>query len=158
MNIKRGLFRLWLVLSIIWIAVFVFISWDSIERDEWWSGDPDIYADLPVPCGKARGTEGKDYSQRLAPEPWNTVRNPGSACWYPERKFRALFPFYNGNSHGKVSKMLYDELGWEPAEGGDKFLRTKPVVLAALLPPLLVLAVGSALVWAFSGFARRPAA
>ncbi|NEH32651.1 hypothetical protein [Rhizobium ruizarguesonis] len=154
MNIKRGLVRMWLVLSVIWIVAAIFISWESIKLDEWWSDDPNVYADLPVPCDKARGTEGRDYSQRPAPEPWNAVRNPGSACWYGEDKFRILFSFYDGDSHGKVSKMLYGELGWEPAEGNDKFLRTKPVVMTALIPPLLAYAVGTAFVWAFSGFAR----
>ncbi|MBB3446425.1 hypothetical protein [Rhizobium sp. BK379] len=154
MNIKRGLFRLWLVLSVLWIVAVGFMSWESIQRDEWWSGDPNVFADLPVHCENASGSADVDYYRREAPEPWNAYRTPGSACWYSEHRFRQLFPSYNSISHAKLSEMLYQNLGWEMARSSDKYDRTKSAAMTAFIPPAFTFVIGAALVWAFSGFAR----
>ncbi|MBY5440666.1 hypothetical protein [Rhizobium leguminosarum] len=157
MNIRRGFFRLWLVLSVIWIVAVGLIGWEPIRRDQWWSADPNPFADSPVRCENATGTANVDYTRRNAPEPWNAYRTPGYACWYPEGRFRTLFPSYNAVSHAKLTEMLYQNLGWEQATDSDKFIRTKPVALFAFVPPVASLIIGAAFVWAFSGFSRPKA-
>ncbi|MBX5001456.1 hypothetical protein [Rhizobium lentis] len=117
------------------MIVVAFFSWEVVRRDEWWSGDPDIYADLPVRCENVKGTADVDYALREAPEPWNAYRTPGFACWYTEHRFRQLFPSYASISHAKLGEMLYENLGWESVKDRDKFERTKPLLMGAFLPP-----------------------
>ena len=82
MNVRRGLFRLWIVLSAIYIATVIVLGWAPVEYeiDRW-------------------------------------RQNPSSGD--PGQLIGSLFGI-------------------------------------ALIPPLIVLAIGAALVWAFSGFARSP--
>ncbi|WP_160010717.1 hypothetical protein [Rhizobium sp. 18055] len=159
MNIKRGLFRLWIVVSFLWVAAVGFMGWQEISKDRWWIGNPwyeaDLIADLPVRCEQARGAKGTDYAVRHAAEPWNRYRDPPQACWYTEDRFRALWPEYKDLAFATVSADLYRTLGWSPRFDGDRFLRTRPIAYFAFIPPLVVMIIGCLFVWAVSGFARQ---
>lgn len=156
MNIKRGLFRLWIVVSFLWVVLIVGLSWSDIRRDRWlaeeawWDSDP--LADLPVRCEEARGSATIDYRIEDAPEPWNRVREPSKACWYSEERFRTLWPEYSVLEHVDLSLKLYRSLGWEPEFARDPFDHTKRAAAFALIPPIAMLFVGSLFVWALSGF------
>jgi hypothetical protein len=159
MNIKRGLFRLWLVFSIFWIAGVGLLGADTIKADKWWKGnewweDPPL-AFLPVQCGDARGVKDKDYEAQQAFEPWNIYRTPSTACFYTVENFRRLFPEYKDLSREDLSKKLYAKLDWAPAFDGDRFEHTKTVTSAALIPPLATLLCGSLIFWAFAGFSSK---
>ncbi|KQZ47447.1 hypothetical protein [Ensifer sp. Root558] len=158
MNIKRGMFRLWLVFSVLWIASMTVIWWPDIQRDTWTIGDrwweADALANLPVRCEYARGAINADYRIGVAAEPWNQHRAPSQACWYSEKRFRALWPEYADLDHASLSNKLYQSLGWTPQIEEDRFERTKRAMFFAFIPPILLLAIGSALFWALSGFSR----
>ncbi|ASY58291.1 hypothetical protein [Sinorhizobium sp. CCBAU 05631] len=158
MNIRHGMFRLWLVVSILWVAVIVVIGWDNIIQDRWYAGAPfwegDPLAELPVVCADARGIVNTDYTSKSAVEPWNRDRSPSYACWYEEARFRALWPEYSDLTHLQISDKLYERLGWSRQFQGDQFERTKPVLLFALLPPAVLFLIGALFLWAFAGFAR----
>ncbi|MGO8468353.1 hypothetical protein AB9F45_27720 [Rhizobium leguminosarum] len=159
MNIKRGLFRLWLVLSIIYMAAAYFITWPGIraefEKAEFkaaTAGDPIL---VPTLCANARGTE-KDFSREKFP----TEQNPFDTCWYEMPKFRALYPEYKDLSDDALSDKLYTKMSLpfkhEPEPRPWEYLGN--ISAFAFGIPMLCLAIGSAFVWAFSGFSRRPAA
>ncbi|MBB3388930.1 hypothetical protein FHT82_001653 [Rhizobium sp. BK275] len=156
MNIKRGLFRLWLVLSLFWVIGAGVVGSGSIKSDKWWKGDewwekaePSF---LPVRCEDARGTINVDYEKLDAFEPWNQYRNPSTACYFTIEKFRALFPEYKDQSREEISKKLYDRIGWEPVFDGDRYEHTKIVAAVAFGPPLVLLIIGGLIGWAFAGF------
>ena len=160
MNVRRGLFRLWLVASLLWVAAITAIGWGEVSKDRWITGDPfwesSALAALPVRCEDARGVANVDYKSDPAVEPWNRYLSPSNACWYDEARFRVLWPEYADMKHFDLSRQLYKSLGWSQTFEGDRYERTKRVAIVALAPPLAVLLVGSLIFWAFAGFRRSP--
>jgi hypothetical protein len=101
LRIARGLFRLWLVVSVLWIGGVGFVTWRTFPENE-----------LPSMCDLPANERPKEFDcswlQRVKDE-----------LVYMDKKQRAAI------------------------QSG---------ILLALVPPAFVLALGSALVWAFRGF------
>ncbi|WP_186007842.1 hypothetical protein [Rhizobium etli] len=156
MNIQRGLFRLWLVMSLFWVIGVGVVGSGYIKSDKWWKGDEwwekDPLAFLPVRCEDARGTVNVDYEKLDAFEPWNQYRTPSTACYFTIEKLRAPFPEYKDQSREEISRKLYDRIGWAPAFDGDRYEHTKIVSAVATIPPLLLLIIGGLIGWALAGF------
>jgi hypothetical protein len=101
LQVARGLFRLWLVLSVLWIGGAGVVTWRDFQRNELPS-----YCELPA-------------SERSETLSFNCPAEARSAAiWRTEA--RPLIIWYGG--------------------------------ALALVPPAVVLVLGSALVWAFRGF------
>jgi hypothetical protein len=98
------LFRLWLVLSVLWIGAVGIVTWRDFPEEPWWLHDPIVEETGPTASSKPRSGE-LDPDKFLAAKAAEERR---SAIWHAS--------------------------------------------LLALLPPAFVLALGSALVWAFKGF------
>jgi hypothetical protein len=100
-RVARGLFRLWLVLSVLWVAGVGVVTWRTLPENELLS-----ICDLPA-------------NERS--ENWD-------CSWFARVKDQLVFL--------------------------DKEQRAalQSAILLALVPPGLVLALGSALLWAFRGF------
>lgn len=88
-NVRGGLFRLWIVLATVWAIVVCSVSFRNV-RDEFKKAESmrkinamGFKPDLPVDCASARGQAG-DYRR-------DEKKN---LCWYDMRKFRVLFPEY----------------------------------------------------------------
>jgi hypothetical protein len=76
MNWRRGLFRLWIVGSVLFVIAVAFVSYSDIKR-EFNAAGLSKFVLLPVLCGDARGVAGKDYTTKegvVAPERPDTVR------------------------------------------------------------------------------------
>jgi hypothetical protein len=159
LNIKRGLFRVWLVMTIVWIALVMVLSWDQIARDKAWIGvgpwENDRLSYLPVRCEDARGAATTDYERREPQEPWNQYRDIKQACFYDQERYRQLWPEYADLDHKALEESLYERLGWETQIVEDPLSRTKTAATVAFGPPMLILVFGTAILWAFAGF-RRP--
>ena len=159
MDVRRVLYRIWIVVSLSWVTAVIALGWGEIKKDRWITGTPwsesSALAALPVRCEDARGAIDVDYKVKPASEPWNRYRTPSSACWYDEARLRALWPEHADLKHFDLSRQLYKSLGWSPTFEGDDYERTKTVALLALLPPAFLLLAGSLVVWAFAGF-RSP--
>jgi hypothetical protein len=156
MNIKRGLFRLWVVLTLLWVVGVAFVGGGNITSDTAWGGQPwlaDPIAAFPVLCSDYRGKQGADFQVKRAFEPWNEYRQPSQACWYDAAKFRQLWPEYKDLSDNEVMDKLYTRLDWYHASF-DPLYNTKVVLMKALIPPAVIFVIGFLFVWAFSGFAR----
>lgn len=156
MNIKRGLFRLWVVLTVLWVAGVILVGWNNITDDPAWGGQPWLaspIASFPVLCSEARGAAGVDYVAKVANEPWNQYRDNRQACWYDAAKFRQMWPEFKDLSDNDVLDRLYTDLGWYHSSF-DPLHNTKIVLMKALIPPAVIFVIGGLFVWAFAGFAR----
>jgi hypothetical protein len=101
MNWQRGLFRLWIVGSALFVLAVAFVSYSEIKKQ---FNDIAIQAALierkvefivPQLCGTARGVAGTDYATQFrqeGPGPWDTYAkpNPFDNCWYEMSKFREV--------------------------------------------------------------------
>jgi len=135
-NIRRGLFRLWVVASLLFLIWLGWLSYDEIRSEFKYAS-----LGLPADCGKARGSSGKDYEE------------DGGLCWYDQSKFRKLFPEYKDLSDEDLSDKLYAGTGLphRPARPWAKLLGTLGFATGV---PLAALALGWSLIWALSGFCR----
>jgi hypothetical protein len=97
LRIARGLFRLWLVLSVLWVGAVVAVVWQQEDLFDWVIG-----RECPI-----------DQNYKVVDE---------SKCI--------------------THNVLLEEL----------FVMTRNSAPMALIPPALVLLVGTAFVWAFKGF------
>ena len=100
LRVARGLFRLWLVLSVLWISGVGVVTWREFPEEPWGLNDP-MVEEAP---SKPRSDE-FNPNEYLA---FKFAEERRSAIWHAS--------------------------------------------LLAFLPPAFVLALGSALVWAFRGF------
>ncbi len=160
MNARHWLFRLWLLITFLWIVVLGVISWPMAIKDYGWADSSQLgqyrSAELPVRCEEARGTVHLDYWVREAAEPWNRddYETPSHACWYNEQRFRALWPEYKNMPLADLSAELYRSLEWSQQFNGDPYLHTKLAALVAFVPSLALFAVGRLFAWAFVGAIR----
>jgi len=86
LDFRQGFFRLWLLLSGIWILVVIAGSYRDLADEfhrAYYSPPPGFIYLYPVPCDETRGIEGTDYTKGRA-----------QACWYKSPKFRQLYPEY----------------------------------------------------------------
>jgi hypothetical protein len=140
LNVKRGFFRLWLIGSIVWFAVFAYLGYDEyrIARDVW---KPPSWESLePVDCSKTRGIEGTDFERREG------------KCWYGVAKLQALYPEYKDLTEDDLSKRLYAAAGTPLKAIPPAYEKALPMLGVGAGVPVGVLVLGWALVWAFSGF------
>jgi hypothetical protein len=139
LNVRRGLFRLWLICSVAWVATFSYIGYQEFRavRDAWHAPSWEVL--LPTDCSVARGVQGTDFE------------NHEGHCWYSMPKFRTFFPEYRDLSDDDLANKLYTRLGVLPVDrSGFKELRQAGLIAVGV--PLVVLVLGWALIWAISGF------
>jgi hypothetical protein len=148
MNLRRGLFRLWIVAGILFALGVAVVSYSGI-RDEFrvaawdnsgaatdkWGG----YVLLPTACDEVRGNAGTDYS------------TSESLCWYTIKDFRRLYPEYKDLSNAALSDKLYTKAG-RPINHGHPWTALMEAAGVAIGVPLAVLVLGCSLLWAFAGF------
>lgn len=140
LNLPRGLFRVWIVFSVVWIVWIGSSSFQAIET-EFARGDKRPSAEahwVPLLCeAPVRGIEGTDY-----------IKNR-YACWYEFAVFRRNYPEYADIDDKVLTARLYERselLGpWE---------RVLNALILALAPPLTALLLSGALYWAFRGFRK----
>jgi hypothetical protein len=157
-NLRRGLFRLWIVGSALFVLAVAFVSYSDIKNQ---FDGPELF--VPVLCGEARGKAGTDYAvkDKRKPHQWDMSieRNPSDTCWYGMSNFRTSYPEYKAlqdqelirKRHEALGTLTFDDL--IPVSNPWATLGTWAGIAFGI--PLIVLALGSSLVWAFSGFAAR---
>ena len=113
LRLGRGLFRLWLVLSVLWIG--------GVGVTTWWRLPVDLCA---TPPGGLHGCDANEVTESLRLVEKETNSPPE---FDPSKPYRIPF-----------DDLRHTTIKFGAAE--------------AVLPPIFVLALGSALVWAFRGF------
>lgn len=156
MNLKRGLFRVWLVLTGLFILAVALFSYDRLKQDFEAHALLAMLKDdnilVPVDCGRAMGVEGRDYS--VFTLDWEPSR---SACFYKLVDYRRLFPADRAVSDKDLSERLNRDIGTPRPSGRkiDPWGDLLGLIAFAIGYPLAILAAGSSLYWAFAGFAGR---
>lgn len=130
LRIARGLFRLWLVLSVLWIAALCTVTWLELAPKIPPKGLSDWEMGIrPPECA------GKDNSQ--CEQLWVELgRNPFD-LFDPPRT--GLQPRGGVADLPSVSQLTITT-------------KIRDNALLALLPPVFILMAGTAFVWAFRGF------
>jgi hypothetical protein len=153
MNWKRGLFRLWLLFSALFVIATAVVFYPDVKSEfekarleaqaqaQQWPGELEV----PVPCGDARGKGGEDY--KVLPE-WTGMKG----CWYRVSKFRVLYPEYKDLSDKQLEDRLYEKAGMPRTHPSPWTLLLKTLGIAIGVP-LMILVIGAALLWSFAGFA-----
>jgi hypothetical protein len=159
MNWRRGLIRLWIVGTVLFVLAVAFVSYSEIKAQfnatalQNWAEANDALL-VPQLCGDARGVAGTDYSTQQERHPGDPYAKP---CWYAISKFRPLYPEYNNMSDKELSRKLYAEHDVPIRDLPNPWMTLGMWAAIAFGIPLVVLILGSSLVWAFSGFAaKRP--
>lgn len=170
MNARRGLVRLWLVLSMAWIALVVCENfqmlrgqlgayWNAAEY-EWLDTVSEIL--MPTDCLEARGSLGVDYDRSPASTergPWDAGGEPVTFCWYTIAAFRKLYPEYGDMSDAALINGLYEKSdirGFKPMP--DFWGQVVPLLVWIAFPILLPVAIGYLIVWVVAGFRATPSA
>jgi hypothetical protein len=124
LRVARGLFRLWLVISVLWLAGVAFTAWDNFKNID----DAET---------QAMNSWTADVDATRCPDD-----NPfHSACTSPPSQKEYLAAKANAKKEAAAK---------EAAAQRQSAIWSFP--LLAFLPPAFVLALGAALIWAFSGF------
>lgn len=153
MNIRAGLFRLWIVASVLFIVAVGVASYSDI-RNEFRTANTDWdatfeqyggYGLLPALCDLARGSSGIDY----------TVEKDG-LCWYKMQDFRRLYPEYRDLSNNVLAEKLYAKVG-QPLQHFHPWHKVFKTAAIAVGVPVAVLFLGWSLLWALAGFRHAPA-
>ena len=156
MNIKRGLFRIWVLLTVFFVLAMVGIGYGEVvqqlerQAEETYVNEHKTPL-LPVVCYKARGQHGADYQWPPGRESQEDYRS----CWYELTAFRRNFPEYGDIPDAALVEKTRKEayFGVYPSH---PWTVAGQFLLAAVAIPLGILLVGSAIYWALAGFARNP--
>lgn len=146
MNIRRGLFRLWMVLSVVWAIVVGLIFFDEI-RNPYLPEANYLYVEganeiLKIPDFNSRYEMRKTMTEITFPNNVSLFTSLAD----PTEKMKA-----------KVPEFLIAYVEPRQAETDAKRLAKVEMALSvALIPIAVIFALGGALVWAFSGFSRKP--
>ena len=148
MNVRKGTFRLWVVLSVLFVIAIAVISYSDIHtefRNAYTDWDADFakyggYSLLPADCEHAKGTLGIDYE-----------RNDDGLCWYKFYDFRKLYPEYKDLSNHEFERRVYAKAG-RPLTEFHPWIKVAKTAGVAFGGPFAILALGYALSWAIAGF------
>ncbi len=153
MNFRAGVFRLWIVSSVLFIVAVGVASYSDI-RNEFRIANTDYdaiaeqlggYSLLPTFCNLARGSSGTDY----------TTEKDG-LCWYKVQDFRRLYPEYKDLNDKVLSEKLYAKVG-QPLQHIHPWHKVFKTAAIAVGVPLAVFLLGWSLFWALAGFRDFPA-
>jgi hypothetical protein len=142
-NLRRGLFRLWIIFACLFVFAVGIASTRGIREEfskastakKWgWA------LVVPVDCSQARGEVGSDYS-----------KEKDGLCWYEMPKFRAQYPEYKDLNDDQLSDRLYGQAGI-PVTPIRPWTKVTQAAGIALGVPVGILILGWSLMWALSGF------
>jgi hypothetical protein len=149
MNLTQGMFRLWVVVSVLIFVATGFLSYADVKQAQDWKELEKLTAHdtlmLPVDCTNLRGVKGD----------WEGDLDAGK-CWYSLPKFRKLYPEYADLTDKQLSKQLYDKAGMPTkSPDGPILVSLQRAGIAALLSGLLLL-LGCTIRWIWRGFKNHP--
>lgn len=148
LNWRRGLFRIWLIVSVVWIGVVVAFAWQAVV-------EPYVgtYAFI-----EGRGETAWEYTSGEASAA-RRAKGDGSLTEIAVDGAPNITYFTSESGEvliERMEKLAPLMLGFYEAQQ----TRNRPdtivgAVLAALVPPIGALILGAALIWALSGFRKQ---
>jgi hypothetical protein len=140
LRISRGLFRLWLVASVLWVGAVGVAKWEA------YANDPIAWGAIPIalnflsptsgPCGVVTSTGLFD----------DIPVTPGAGSTIPLRiqtRDCVTHEFPAGTSNEVIKHALKGYIARQAIQSA---------ALLGFVPPAFMLVIGSALIWAFRGF------
>lgn len=154
MNFRRGFLRLWAVGSVLFVVAVGLFSYGQVASEfersgQDWSKFPAL---IPVDCRDARGKSGIDYEGNFFDRFGQPARGSDPKCWYKIDALRRLYPEYNDLSDDVLTTKLYQKAAISIKEPAAPWKTLGMVILIAIGVPVLVLLLGAAVAWVFSGF------
>jgi hypothetical protein len=139
LNLRRGSFRIWIVLAIIWVTFF---GWREYYTHWWWS---DLAIHNSRECWErlARWPDGKPFG------PWDDAPDtpPGSTETTEADRWREVVR--QKLTACEDAKPIGERLnGWV----ADNYTSIRDSILLIVLPPFGLLLVGCSICWIDSGF------
>jgi hypothetical protein len=136
---------LWIVGSALFVLAVAFVSYSKVKKqfDDLASTTHVLKVNEPAVallCADAQGVVDVDYLIT------------GDNCWYPMSTFRRLYREYNNLSENEIRKLPAVRA---MAVADNPWVTVGVWTGIAFGIPLVVLVLGSSLVWAFSGFAAK---
>ena len=172
MNIRGGLFRLWIVFAVIFAtAIFMFCGdalYNEFKQAYFvWKLKSDILM-VPVDCKETRGKKPSadeflsHYDPHKESPPESAKGSDAdfifglddSHCWYQLPKFRALYPEYKDLDDDTLDTQLYAKAGIEIKHYSPWKLLFQTLAFATGIP-FLVLIFGRSLLWVIAGFTNK---
>lgn len=150
-SISRGFFRLWVVLSIVWVVAAVAdLAWSLHGRRGEWM--PQTYRHAyPVDCREARSLPSRDEEGTYLFEK-DFLGSGRDVCVYDEDKFRKAFPEYAGMTVEAAHLRVYSQLGIPLSNDHFTAKEAFSWLRFTLMPPLLVFLAVVAALWVRRGF------
>jgi hypothetical protein len=163
MNIRRGFFRLWIFVALLWALLVAVLSFGTVRQEFVKAADERAMAEMsivliPALCGDARGDIGKDYStdKMKGPGPWDKDAypepNPFDTCWYELPSFRRLYKEYSDLNDDDLVAKTYAKFDMKVSPSAHPWRRLSRVLMLVFLPPAMLFVVGCLLAWVGSGF------
>jgi hypothetical protein len=151
-QIARGLFRFWLVISVFWIA--------GVAAETWWTFPTDVEVPgasaRPIECAGKSTDECVEILERLGKNPWDAYPRAPDTTFDPNEyaAFKACMDA--GKSKDQCAANLKPAFDpskpYQIVRDGERRTAGQFAAILALAPPIFILALGSALGWAFKGF------
>lgn len=153
MNIRRGVLRLWVIFSMLFVLGVSVSSYRTIQeefaaatraRDSFAIIAKQLGGTmlLPIDCVEIRG-DTADYSMDQG------------HCWYTVSRFRELFPEYKDLADVDLSDRLYAKAGI-PLTYPQPWIKVLETVGVAFGIPLAALVLGWCVAWVLAGFHGQP--
>jgi hypothetical protein len=179
MAVRRGLFRLWIVVTVCWVASVGASTWMTLVPDELVTPnveslnnprgggpvtDPDVlarfHASQTAPTGASdRGKEDNKHSSVMGA--FDDLIPGGSTTAAPPAPsggtFDDLIPGGSDNkrdrAHDKNESPAFDpHKPYTVIRSAERAQQVKTAAVVAFVPPVIVIALGAALGWAINGF------
>lgn len=154
MRWRRGLFRIWIVISGLWIIGAFVIGFNSVA-------DPRVHGrvvKLDPTLKRHKITSETVYAWRssapTAPVGFESVLVDFDDVRYSFQFPKGSLPNFKGSDWIK-SVASAAQTDMEQRLQDKRFENVVTVLMASILPPAIVLAIGAAFAWAFSGFSRK---
>ena len=147
MNLRRSFFRLWMILSVLYVASVSAILFEDVKGALDKALNPFDEKDahiFPVDCKDARGKDGIDYQ----------LDGKKKLCWYTEEKFRTLWREHKDLPTVYLANVFYSRADMSIPERPAPLKLFLQILLITIAPPLVILLIGSALRRVFAGFRR----
>jgi hypothetical protein len=157
LRVARGFFRLWIIFSVLWIGGVAVSAWWTLPRDQ--QIDPNPLGDL-IPPAANRSDDSFHPDQFLAYYACKDDGNNDDQCAAMMKGPNKYLTYQRCLYHGHDDQcaailkapIFYPFQTYWIVRDSERRTAVRSAALLALLPPFLLLAFGSALIWAFRGF------
>jgi hypothetical protein len=144
MRVSRGLFRLWVVLSVLWVGFVAASTWSTFPAEDWIVAER--FVDVPQIAPQRHGTESIDgewgaAAPEYSPETAKAAKQAADPWSGSGIKFMSPEEYAESQNEKSLA-----------ARGAERRNALRVALLWASVPPALAFAFGLASIWVVRGF------